>query len=550
MHSELVTKAGWTLAMAISAVAGFVILLQPIRVPLETYDEGLALFNAMRVANGDVPFRDFWSIYPPGQSYTLAALFSIFGWDIQVARIYDTFVRFGIAASIFLLADRLFHRGLALFVSMVVVLQLAVSLFYAYAVFPALLFSLFGLLFLARYFDAPKRLLLVFAGAMIGISAAYRLDIAGYAAIATGLAVLLFEVRKRGGREFLAAGISGAALFFGFALVAFPLYLWLILSSGAVPAWQQLIMFPATVLHEVRQLPLPLQPPTPGSLNLSVVIGAERVISYEMWLRFYFPILVFGITAAVFIWKVLARPVAVESRARPDSALILAILLFGVFLFAQAISRFDAIHVLPTTIVALLAGAWLVSAIPRRLWRHPGFTVSTGVLIYLFTIPYTWLSVDRLKELTENFPVGVCQSELERAGCVFIPGDQEAAVRYIQDVVPQGQHIFVGNKRHDKLFVNDVGFYFLSNRKSATRYHELHPGLANTRPVQERIVAEIEDKQVPWIVLTQWRNPNEPNASAVSGNIFLLDEYLGRNFIPVERFGAYVVFRRALSDEK
>ena len=39
------------------------ILLMKIKAPFLVYDEGFAVFNAVRVMEGDVPHRDFWAIY-------------------------------------------------------------------------------------------------------------------------------------------------------------------------------------------------------------------------------------------------------------------------------------------------------------------------------------------------------------------------------------------------------------------------------------------------------------------------------------------------------
>ena len=56
-----------------------IVLFVPIRSPFYYYDEGFAVFNATRVIGGDIPYKDFWAIYPPGQVYILATLFWIFG---------------------------------------------------------------------------------------------------------------------------------------------------------------------------------------------------------------------------------------------------------------------------------------------------------------------------------------------------------------------------------------------------------------------------------------------------------------------------------------
>jgi hypothetical protein len=60
--------------------------------PVGRYDEGLALYDAERVATGDVPYRDFFVLYGPGQFYSLAAIFRLFGHSVAVERVYSCLI--------------------------------------------------------------------------------------------------------------------------------------------------------------------------------------------------------------------------------------------------------------------------------------------------------------------------------------------------------------------------------------------------------------------------------------------------------------------------
>src|SRR4051794_27527541 len=50
-------------------------------------DEGLMLQAARRIAQGQVPYSDFWWYYPPGQPYLLGGLWSIFGPSLLAWRV-------------------------------------------------------------------------------------------------------------------------------------------------------------------------------------------------------------------------------------------------------------------------------------------------------------------------------------------------------------------------------------------------------------------------------------------------------------------------------
>jgi hypothetical protein len=64
---------------------------------LGPYDESLILVGSTRVLAGDVPYKDFWTMYGPGQFYLTAWLFTLFGVQAVVLRLFDALVRTVIA---------------------------------------------------------------------------------------------------------------------------------------------------------------------------------------------------------------------------------------------------------------------------------------------------------------------------------------------------------------------------------------------------------------------------------------------------------------------
>ena len=66
--------AGALLALGAAALSAFTILRG-----YAPHDEGLMLAWARRIADGQWPYRDFWSNYAPGQPLLLAALVKVFG---------------------------------------------------------------------------------------------------------------------------------------------------------------------------------------------------------------------------------------------------------------------------------------------------------------------------------------------------------------------------------------------------------------------------------------------------------------------------------------
>lgn len=135
--------------------------------------------------------------------------------------------------------------------------------------------------------------------------------------------------------------------------------------------------------------------------------------------------------------------------------------------------------------------------------------------------------------------------EIPRARGVLVPEatkNYEEMVHYVQSVVPEGERIYVGLTRHDRATLFDPLLYFLTDRHSATRFHEIHPGLTTTEEIQRRMAEEIEAAGVRRIVLASPYYEDE-GGDPMEGST-RLDEYIKENFRPVRLFRGYKVLKK------
>lgn len=108
------------------------------------------------------------------------------------------------------------------------------------------------------------------------------------------------------------------------------------------------------------------------------------------WLRFlYLPLLIYSLVALISLVTLIGvlrtrRIVAGDGQA-------LAVLVLGLGLFVQALSRYDAvIHVLPTALPALLLLGWLWQRLVTARWWRP-FLLPIPALLTLDTALCVWL---------------------------------------------------------------------------------------------------------------------------------------------------------------
>ena len=500
------------------------VLCAHIKTPFLYYDEGFAVFNATRIINGEVPYKDFWTIYPPGQFYILAIIFKTFGTNLIVARVYDTMVRFVIVICSYLIAKKITSQTLALLVSAITTLLLGFADSYAYAVFPAMALSLLSILGMLQYTQTGLRRWALSAGLLIGMTTLFRWDIGLYTGISVALTILfshffqMTQESKPPAKELLKPSellmtLSGAAL-----LIIVPCYSYLIYRSGFSNLWTQAVIFPTTVLHEVRWLPYPSLIPSSLPFTLGVFPFIATNSEFSNWLRFY-------CTSGLIWHSVLRIQFFPSSKTYRFNC---------IFFWNNSAYHSGRYRYLLKRLADTITSMFYQARLSHSLWSFRLFAVEYELNIHNLVLRYYFVTavivlavfyflfpLRNFLILTKNFSPWGCYSRIDRAGCIYLSKEQEQAVEFIKLHTQVGESIFVGNRRHDLISINDVGFYFLSNRLSATKYHDLFPGVATTRPVQEEIVNDIKLKSLDWIVLVNFES-REPNASAVSSGVHVL----------------------------
>jgi hypothetical protein len=125
-------------------------------------------------------------------------------------------------------------------------------------------------------------------------------------------------------------------------------------------------------------------------------------------------------------------------------------------------------------------------------------------------------------------------ASLPRLQCLRLDRDRTTVARYLLEHGGRGQRVYIGAGRHDRLLVNDVTLYFAAEAIAPTRWHDLHPGVQTTRETQAEMIAEFEARPLAFVVLnTEWDDRQEPNDSARSSGVTLLDDWLRDRFRPV-----------------
>ncbi len=479
---------------------------------INPHDEGLVLQAAARIVGGELPYRDFYANYGPGQYYLDGALDFLFGPSLLTWRI----VRVALDALVAVLAYALVRREGS--EPLALLAWVAVLFAMAHPTLPhpnaAALALAFGAILLAR--RSP-----VAAGALAGVAFAFRFDLGAAAAVGAAVAAAARDPARAAAaarapgpvaahtlgaplRALLAALVTGAVLVLPFAIAA----------PGDF--WDDTFGF---ALNEQSLQRLPLPGGWDGGFELNKILA------------FYMPwVLIGGLAVWAAAAAVLRPPLRIWGA--------LPVALAGL---AYLLARADEFHLVP---LAAALPVLLAATAPHA--RRAAFTLALAVPVALIAL--NGIDQNRI-DLIDPGPLRPIHIDVAD-GVKAPPAEARAleqTVAYIRRAVPPDRPIFVANPRHDLVRVGNPLLYVLADRENPTRYDVMQPGVVTTAPVQREIVRDLRRSRTGLVV--RWLSPvaaeREPNGAGRSSGVRVLDRYLAAVYQPVARFGDYQVLRLA-----
>lgn len=522
------------------------------------YDEGLILVASTRVLSGDVPYRDFYANYGPAQFYVLAALFKVFGPSILVERLWDVLIRSCTVLVIYLIVDHVWSRSRAIFLAALTAMWLSYFENYGYPVFPCLLFSLLSLYCVVPVYQGSRAIApLLASGSFVGITILFRHDVGVASAAGAVFTLGLFHMTQEiGAPRKIGALLRSVTIYTCGIAIPLVLPLALLLAAGAGhDMLVDLVLIPARVYARMRSLPFPSMIEIARDV---IHLNYRRHAWDDPTAAVYLPIL--GVLSGVLTATAFGKNRWAAPSAE-DQALTSRRLWILVQLTAFTLLFFFKGWVLTNTTqmaLAIVPSIVIITVCQMQVRSRAAKILSAiGIACLLLTsVPPVWFADARFEHnlawaaddsAASNSVSGLSRScngscfpppGLERLRCFYISPEQQAAIGYIQEHTAENEAIFVGLNRHDKIYVNNALFYFVSKRPSVTKWHQFDPGVQTTREIQSEMVGELQTRRPRYVVLSsEWDNFEMPNESARSSGVTILDEYIRTNYRAVAAFG-------------
>jgi hypothetical protein len=509
---------------------------------MNVYDEGIVLTHAQETMHGAVVHRDFHSVYGPGSYAILAALFWLFSPSFIVARLFGITVQALIVAATFAILKVRASIWIAIGCAVVCLMWLIASVNYLYPTYPCLLLTLVGSGVLLRSSTAKRGLALFAAGCCCGLSAYFRYDAGFFAAAAQALAVMLVAVKEHGSFKFgIQRGLRSVSLLALGAFVVFlPGAIAYAMTSPLSAFRADIIDYGLNIYPEARALPFP---------NFSALLSDPA--QFGVYLP---PIIV-----------ILALPLVLHDYAvkKCENTVSFALLfsLLSLVLYYKGFVRVSITQMIFAIVPALVLFAYLIENYrSSRSWLRVTLIVTMLVIISTSTIavvnqlaPFQYDPRRYVLGLVEQ-RIGLLRQVPRLSDrCIAWSGMRYALLRpsyllvarYINRHTDQRERILVGLDRHDKIFINPMSLYYAADRLPGTRWSQYDPGIQNSREIQGEMIEDLLQNDVRYVVRdASFDNKNEPNDSAMSTGVHLLDNFIAEKYRPIAQSGSVRIWLR------
>ena len=554
--SHLPRLACWRLALGSILIIALQCLMWDTE--LYIYDEGIILTGAQALQRGLLPYRDFWTMYAPGQFYLTAWLFSIFGQQEYLVRVIGIVAKTVIIlmASMQLrrFAGRNYWRRLAIAgTGIVVLLGLLIGVrFDAFPAFPATVFAVAALILmenaLAASSGTQKTRRLLAAGILTELVACFRHDLGFYTAAALSIGVAYVWRTRVPQPAWRDIGRALGAYAAGIAILGVPVVAYFLWHVPLRDLYENLVEIPAFIYPAVRRLPLP------GAAQLAYYVNAlhQPGSAWSAMLRGSFEFSIYAPFLAAIPALVFAALALRRQKNAPHPALpfvFLAALLCLAFTI-KGLVRAHPLHMAQSLVLAVpvallfLLCVWDMARGTRRAALALAIAPACALLLFSalhgfgqgqrrFT--HMWLNTQMLAYCAAPAAQNMrCADAYSTFGARYV----QAAALVRRHSAP-GEPIYIAAGRHDKLMLNAVLLYFMADRPPATKWYELHPGVQTRAATQADMVAHMR-RHPPRAVLvdTNWDDAAEPNASARSSGAHILDEWLAACYEEKEQQGS------------
>lgn len=427
------------------------------------FDEGYIIHFAERIAQGQVPYYDFFIQYTPGFFYILAFCFKIFGTSILVERIVTVIIAGGIVLLTLFLLDEMRLKSFRFKLTAIVTLiSFGFPLFnIPIVVWPCILLTVAMMLLFVKWSNSSflQWKYALSLGILLAVMVFMKQNLGLVYLVLLNILIILSHFKKRAMKLKSITIINSV-----FLLLSIPWIYYFFLQNGFLSTFLAFNkLFFAIYPFSYPPLSYLFQP-----------LGLFKLLPY------YLPILFLLLLCYAYIFKKWEK-----------TYILIAILPLAGF-SVTIVPASDLLHVYPflgITLVMFLA--FLQSAKLR-------FRIIYSLLIALTVISGFYLTLRR-EQYRYGLPYRLDTTLLDLPKTKGIVIDPNTAKQYTL----LNQYIASHTKKEDYIFVYPFSpmLYFIFDRQNPTRYGNTLPGYL-TENEERQIIESIKKKKVSFIIVS------------------------------------------------
>ena len=471
-----------------------------LRVLWRVGDEGTLVYGAQRVAEGAVPYRDFFEVMGPGSFYWLAFFFKVFGTNWLAARVSLLITAVAATLSLYWLTQRLRFRLAAL----PAILLVAITI----PLWPATnhhwdsnLFALLSFIAFLSWLEKPLWWLLVTAGVLAGLTTCF-LQHKGALLVAAYLLIVYLLYRKQ--PDFVPSAARLIAAYFSVIAVVLSCFF----VAGALPDFVYAnIIWPLSNYHNVNKVPygFGLHDSYWSSWVGLLAPLSSPAVAYVIASFFLIPLLLVAALPVLLVLLALSRRRAAFQRA------VLPYWIAGAALWLSEVHRADMPHLIYGSPILLILCIYLCCEQQSRLCQYGVRVLAVSITLFA---AFTLLIAQAAQIRT-----------VTRRGAVYTFA-KDAALEFLDQQVGAGQDVFV--------YPYYPMYYFLSGTANPTRFSILMYHI-NTDAQFRDAIRSLEQRKVRYVLwdttvegenLKQWFPGYEhPAAEKLLMEPYLVEHY-------------------------
>jgi hypothetical protein len=461
-------------------------------------DEGMYLYEAKRILDGDVMYRDFFQILTPAWFYLMAGCYALFGMSLETARATVVVVHAVIVAMIFAIGRRVgVPATLAVLLAILhLTLGFPASTIATPHWFSTLLYLIIAAIILRSPCVTPRRA--AGWGVLIGLLILVQQQKGAIMALGVGL-VLVVDWRMHT-RSLRGAGAGAIAYVCAIAAVVAPVMLIFVALAGFDDVWKALVLYPFRHyprIHENIQWGFYV----PGTVPFGFIIP-------------HLPAII-PLGAAVAFWR----------REHANRRPVIVLLILSFFALLSVIYNRNYFHLALAAPLWFLLGAALLASGADRSWAaRPSTRWTIAVMALLLIV----LCLGQLVATLQTRRAAVPYAAVTAFGWIAMwSADEPEVVQQLSALLhdQRGAEVFV--------YPANPGLYLITGLRNPTRYQIVLPGYTAQAELDE-IIDTLEQRRVEFVVHHAY-----PGIGLNS-----LNAYVSSQYALVANLGGNVVYRR------